>query len=285
MLAGVVGLVAWSLISVEGGTNCPSAAEVSGVLSRLDGPAGSSEPLTARLRDEAGELALELWRPGGLLVGRRTFPRPTVCADGARTVALALAFWERELLGPATLTTPLPEGPPVGLPGLGWRFDVGATFAAAVSADGAGFGGALEAVAGPRAMGWGGRLAVSGLSPREVQLGDGQGRWQRVAVAPGVNYRLSPGPWFIDLHVDALLSAARLEGRSFMVNLSAWVFEPGVSGGVRLGRRFGWLAPFVGVQALGWPGRQLLQSHRPDDEKLLPRVEGLFQVGLAAGEF
>jgi hypothetical protein len=308
MVGLAAGLLVSSWFAVEGASTCPTPAQVGEALGAITEPGavvGSTADVprfTVRVEESTDGLSLELRDAGGARVGRRSFPPGGACEEKARASALVVAFWIRELRGrdtapdraaespAAALTSSLapPADPPAPIR-RGPHLEVGAAFSAAVTGSTGAYGGALETLLAPRDRGLGGRLAVVGLSSHEVNVGPGVGRWQRLAAAPALNYRWVAGLWRVDVHLDALLAAVRLEGQGLDVNRSAWSFDPGVGAGLRVARvpRPGsWFAPFAAMQMWAWPRRHtLLVGGGVEHAADLPRIEGLFQVGLAVGRF
>jgi hypothetical protein len=308
MLGLLAGLLVSSWFAVEGASTCPTPAQVSDALSAVTEPGATADGATAeatrftvRVEENAAGLVLELRHASGARVGLRQFPPGGACEEKARASALVVAFWLRELRGPAVsedqpstppaavLTTSVaPPDRPTPAPS-GAQLEVAAAFSAAVTGSTGAYGGALEALLTPRARGLGARLAAVGLSAHEVNVGPGVGRWERLAVTPALNYRWVAGLWLVDVHVDALLAAVRLEGQGLDVTRSTWRFDPGVGAGLRAARvpRPGsWFAPYAAVQMWAWPSRHtLLVAGSSDHGADLPRIEGLFQLGLAVGRY
>jgi hypothetical protein len=125
-----------------------------------------------------------------------------------------------------------------------------------------------------------------------ISVGDKLANWERLWVAPGVQYRFlrRPGIW-ASAHLDFPLGAAFASGSGLGTNLSGSLFDFGVGAGIRLGMgtatlsraaaRRGGILPWAGLWILYWPLRPELFLSDASSNARLPIIEGLAGVGMS----
>jgi hypothetical protein len=142
-------------------------------------------------------------------------------------------------------------------------------------------GGSLELWVGAAASRWAGHLALVGLSRAHQSLPPGSVSWTRPRATLGARYRLAQGERLsLDLRADAVAAVLVLSGEGFSANQTAFAFDPGLSGGVRVDLPWGRWTFFVEASALGWWRGQRAQVTGLAGSILLPREELSLQVGL-----
>ena len=166
------------------------------------------------------------------------------------------------------------------------RFDLGAAFVASFVAGAFAPGGTLDLGLAPRGSRWAVRLALMGVSTRDLPLADGRVAWTRVALGLGPRYRISVRTrWLLDLHIEALAALLVANGSGFSQNQQSLNFDPGLGAGARILYRLGVAAPFVGVSVAGWLREQQVAVSGLPNTGSIPRVEVLLSAGVAFGRF
>ncbi len=307
-------------ILVEGTANCPTAEQVRQELSKLEPPGGGPPPAppppsppAARV-DQApaagppdavrvgidtvdGELRVRL-RGGAETLAEKRFQAGPSCLELATAAAVVIAAWEADLASGVLLTPGLPPplgpGPavskappaPIEAPPGRLRYELAAGFVASFAGAGFAPGGTVEAALGLGRWPLWARLAVTATSTRAEQVGTGEVSWTRVGFGLGPSYLGLRGAWRIEAHLLAVAGLIAASGSGFVQTAGIVDFDPGLRGGLRLGRRLaGGTALFVGASALGWPGRQRLHVNgvaRPVEPS---RLEGLLSLGVSFGRY
>jgi hypothetical protein len=268
-----------ALQRVDGAASCPTPSEVAAVLASI-GVADSADVATLLPVEGGVEVVLADER-GERKKSRRLLAEGS-CAEMAQAAAVVIATWESELkaerLKPVALAVPrAPRTRAIA-------FDVAGGATASFNPDVA-FGGVLAASLTPRRGRFGGRIAFSGAQTRDEALGTGHASYARYQLAFGPLYRLRPSRLLIDLHADVTVALLTIEGVGYQNSRRDLDVDPGLGAGARLGVRFGRVAPFVGLDVLGWLRRQRFTIEGASDVAVLPRWELNLSLGLAVGAF
>jgi hypothetical protein len=164
-------------------------------------------------------------------------------------------------------------------------FDAGAAFLASVAGKSFAPGGVADVAWAPRGPRWAARLAVMATSTRDLPLGNGHAEWLRAGIGLGPRCRFSVARrWLFDLHVEGIAALVSVGGVGYAQNQHAFDFNPGIGFGGAVSARFGRVAPFIGIGAVGWPRRQDILTTEALRASL-PQFEVLFSSGLAFGRF
>ena len=272
--------LASALVTVEGETDCPTPAAVSSALESLSPAATGTRHLARLARDDQG-LHIELVDEAGHVDKTRTLEPAGSCADLAGAAAIVISAWEGELergRPPVVLLVQAPRPRRV-------TYEVGGGFAAALTGRDFAPGGIVEVRVGSRRGRFGGRFAFTGTDARELALGNGHATWTRFQLALGPQIRFRPGRFMFDLHADGVVAVLMVSGVGFGAPKRDLDVDPGLGGGVRAAIRLGPVAPFLGVNAVGWLRRQLVGVTGLAQTAELPRYDLSFVVGLAFGTF
>jgi hypothetical protein len=84
-----------------------------------------------------------------------------------------------------------------------------------------------------------------------------------------------------DLTVDAVGGFLSLRGAGFANNMQATDFDPGVQGGVKVGRTAGAVEYWLSASAVGWLRQERLHVMGLPDVAKLPPVEALLGAGIS----
>jgi hypothetical protein len=291
------------VVTVEGDAVCPTAADVATRLGALLPARATDEaPDVARLELRGGVLLVTLARPDGSPIGERAIDRSFACADLASAAAVVVATWESDVHPefrlaspppPPPSATPPPVAPPVvtAVPAsrrTAASWDLGAALSGSLAPGSGGTAPALGAlVVGSWTPGGGrlgARLALSGVSERELPLGAEHVRWQHLAAALGPQIRLplASAPWVVDLHAEAVAGWLVASGQGFDKDLHDGSLDPGLGAGLRmLVKTTGRVVPWLEVSTTGWLRRQTAYSTPAVASVALPRFEALVALGLS----
>ncbi len=313
MVSAVIGaLVVGTIVS---SSNCPSAAAVEDELDQLQ----SSQNFVgkAELSTEDRKLRLILRDDHSEIMAARDFDLGLSCDQRTRTAALVLSAWQAHFqalvvggiaLPPSSVPSPKPSiaaqvpSAPAMIPlkspspaltaavskGPSNRtrvlldYDIGLAAIAAVDgnvAPGARVDGSLT----KRGDRFAAYFALFGLGERNFGFVPGTVNYTRVGAALGPRARFSFRRFFLDLHVEADAALTLVEGNGFQHSRRSFSFDPGLGGGMRLGRGFGKVAPYVLIDATFWPRQQLAAVDNVSGRPSLPKFDVMFGIGVAFG--
>lgn len=314
ILIGAALTLWWSIargaLEIAGSSSCPTPEQVETELARHGGAQASQTSPSSNDRravldqEETGDpsqrrLRLRLFDAAGQVLGERTLPANADCKAMATTVATLLLSFELDLgeAPPkdqltAALLAPLP--PPVRRTSLG--AEAGAGGFGSLTSDGKDAF-AFLALASLSIDGSRFQPEVVGEieSPRQLGIGAGGtslARWERLWVAPGVQYRFLtlPGVW-ASAHLDVPLGAAVATGSNLEPNRSGALFDLGFSGGIRLGLGPASLSrkalagsgfvPWAGLWIIVWPLEREVFVSNASNQTRLPPLEALLGLGLS----
>jgi hypothetical protein len=239
-----------------------------------------------RFDDAPARLRIELRSPAGGLLSSRTLPDPGSCEDRVVAAAAVISAWQTHL---STVTLPDPprlHAEPGGPPPATAARSEGRTEAALAlglmrSGDSTALAGRLE---GTRA--WGRvtvLLSLLGQTEHASPLGPGVAAWMRPGMALGLAWRLHDGATTVDLGGEGVLGVLVAQGIGYTPSSTEIDVEPGLGGGLRLGRRIGRLRPFLDLRADFWLRRQELNVRGLADTLELPHFELALLAGAAIG--
>lgn len=271
-----------TVVEVESPGGCPSAADVKAQLAALIDDGGARfAPDHVLISTEGKKLAIQLKGQGNLPTIQRELDASGSCSDRAYAAAVIIARWETEIHHEVSMRPPpkAPE-PVVVTESSHVQWDVGGGFVTFV-AGGAAFGGMLEAAVGRGEAGLGARLAVAFAGSRDESLGMGQASWRRVLASAGGRYRIARGNARIDLDADVVAGFLSLGGAGFAQNMDATDFDPGLSGGVRVGRTWGALEAWLSASGIGWLREERVHVNGLSTTTSLPQAELLLGAGVS----
>ena len=286
-------------VAVSGALACPAPAAVAAEAEALLAPTAS--PIAeAELAGTDDQLTVVLREPGGAIAAERALPRAGLTCDELATAAAAvIASWLSDVhpefaAAPANLARAAPA-PRARAAGAGAGFDValGLLGSAAPAGGEAGWAAGLWAAAGVLAPGrsLGARLAFDGESERSFSLGQGHAQTRRLLLSLGPFYRFGGaagslvtelgagvvGAWFgvRGTGYPRAESSAELDVGAAAHLLVAARREPGGAAWIR------W-APFVGLEAVGWPRARTAVDLGSGEGLVLPRGEISLVLGILA---
>lgn len=264
---------------------CPQPAAVEQKLSALRAKGAAAPAYKIALARDADTVKLTALDSRGEAWLERNLPASAPCDELEAAAAVMLLAWEAELV-PGSVPVPelerrfepAPEPAPplhvgVRLSAAGevWLSNANPTWGA---------GGAAELRLG-RHLGI--ELGVNGQGRRNVALGPGSASWSRLSVALGPNASFAFTEK-LELTVGAALVAGPLwvSGVGFDQTETLTDWDLGAKLHVRLFLPGLWqVRPFIGVGAVVWLRRHLVEAERPDAAKLLPLFEISPTLGLA----
>jgi hypothetical protein len=298
---------------VRGVGGCPSTDEVAAHLRPLlphgelppdtwlelsdaapdDGPPGDARArqIEVRLRTAGADAP----------VGTRRLAVAGSCAEAADAVAVVAASWMARYLTPPAATPWLADTTPAASPAVaaairrvpqsepgpartGVVVDVGG---------GAGLTSATAGTAAPfvtaevdlRRSGRASaaRLVLLAMGARTVDLGSGTAAWQRLAGGAGAARGWGTPAAFMQLGIDALAGAARIQGRAFASNQSSTSFDAGGAPWLRAGAGLAALpiTVWASAGAVVWLREQRVRVEGVPASATLPRLDLVLGVGLA----
>lgn len=288
--------VAVGLISIDAADDCPSAEAVAAALKSL-APPTSETPVTIELRSTDAGMMIRFRDANGASAKRWLDAQPS-CAARAEAAAVVIAAYRLRLNDGTALRPPEMEPPEASSAEASASirrspprrkpvaFEVSAAFVSAVASDGAFAPGAAAGLALARPNGrFAAHLALTGTGERSIALGDGHARWTRLAIQIGALYRQRLGSWVLDATADAVAALLLVEGDGFVDNRAATNFDPGLAAGLRIGRRWRGVTPFVGATATGWLRGQRVAANAVSSTVELPRFDALLTAGASFGNF
>jgi len=299
MVAALGFVLAFAMVEVGGDVTCPAPAEVSRLLGTMvdqGAPGGASR---ARLSRTSAGLHLELVSEGGERLAERDLPGGESCADLAQAAAVIIGAWEADLdphltarvalpapVGPAesaaavqtTLASP-PARPP--------SFDLGLALIASVAGSEIAPGAVIRAWLAPGGWHTGLSLSLSGVTSRSEAVADyaGAASWRRFTLGAGPELRFEAGHTILAAQAQALAALLNVEGVGLTTTASSSTSQLGTGLGLRAGRPWGTAIPWIGADALLWPGHDRLVITGVSEHGQLPRFEVQVSLGLSLGRF
>jgi hypothetical protein len=145
----------------------------------------------------------------------------------------------------------------------------------------------LEAAAAPAGQRFGLGAGLSIASSRTAAVGAlaDAARWTRTALALGPQFRAGSAPLMVDLRAGPVAALLHVEGVGLLRPQSDISLQLGGAAAVRALWSWGTAAPWLGVQVLAFPGRDLLEVGGDAQRGQLPRVELQIGGGLSLGRF
>jgi hypothetical protein len=307
-LTGVALTLLWNIargaLEIGGSATCPSPAQVEAELERRGG--APTSPISSDQRAELDEeatgdsgqhrLRLRLFDAAGQMLGERTLLADPRCKEMAATVATLLLSFELDLgeAPPRDAPEPVLYAPvPAPVRRMSLAAEVGAGELASLTSDGEDAFSvlALASIAIDRSP-FQPELEAEIESARQLRVGGALARWERLWVAPGLQFRFlrRPGIW-ASAHLDVPVGALIASGSNLAPNRSGAVFDLGVSGGVRLGLGSAILSraapggsgfvPWAGLWIIGWPLQRELFLSNASNQARPPPFELLLGLGLS----
>ena len=282
MLPSSIMALAW--LTVAPAVSCPTADELAAALARLT-PGGDASlgPRSVQLTEDGDALRLTLRDGDGALLAEQRLPRTRAsCAELTEAAAVVVTAWRHAADAPVELPdAPAPPGPVparrvAAPPRL--RYEVAAAALLSIASDGSVAGGGEASLAlGGAHSSWGGRVGLFATSLRERRLALGSADWTRAALSLGAAYRRGHD-WRFELDAGALLALLVVEGNSS--GGTAYNCDPGLRAEARVARRFGPLAAFLGVSAVGWLRAERVDTVDGMNHTEIPRFEVLVAAGV-----
>jgi hypothetical protein len=290
-------------MEVVGSGDCPAPAEVSRRLTEMlptgaGDPTGRTAPHRARIVHTESGVHVELLLPNDEQIAARDLSADGSCDDLAAAVAVVIAAWEAELdphltarvdlPAPRIMTAPTvraaatPASPPQSL-----SFEVGLALIASLAggqlAPGAGVGGWIAPADWRLGLG----LDLSGTTARSASVGSraDAARWTRFGLGLGPEAHLDVRGALVDLRAQSLVALLRVEGVGLSTTTSGSSTQLGAGAGVRVGWPWENVAPWIGADALIWPGHDSLVVGGLPAMGALPRFELQLSVGMSLGRF
>ena len=297
MKVGMGGLAVALLVAmkVQAAGSCPAAADVErhiGPLLSAESESESTASDVARIDEGVdGGLTISLIATDGAIVAQRHLPRASSCAEQAETVAVALAAWEARIhpdislhldhLSPASAPNIVVArssfAPPAG---DAMHVSLGASVAGDWQRGSLAPAGRIDLTFSRWERPWRARLSLAGLGTHTTDLSSGQASWRRIYGALGADAVLRLGPfWDVVVGAAGVLGQASIVGSGFPVNHRTRSADLGAEGVLRVQRRVGRIAPWLGLAAVVWLRRQGIEVTGSDGSFALPRVEPMVALG------
>jgi hypothetical protein len=130
-------------------------------------------------------------------------------------------------------------------------------------------------------------LELSGTTARSEAVGAraDAARWTRFALGVGPEAHLTLQRATVDLRAQALAALLHVEGVGLSTTTSDSSAQIGTGVGARLGWPWGNAVPWIGVDALFWPGHESLVVGGLPAVGDLPRFELQVSLGMSLGRF
>jgi hypothetical protein len=290
-------------VEVQGGSNCPTAAEVAAILPELLPPTEASAPDVAWIEAAGLDLQIELRAHSGEVLFSRRLTSSGTCADLATIAAVVIASWTAErnpgvsLLQPGVLAPPKPIPPPspsaptprpskdVVAPaaqGKKQEFDFSVGLGSSVNS--ASFVGAARVEAGMRGHRFGLRAGFAAETARSETIEKRTVSWRRYDLSAGPTLALVKQPVMVDARAELFAGFTTVAGNGFDVDRRSSAVAPGVAFALRMGASTGWIRPWVEVGGQYWLASQeiaITRELQPTLSVPLPRAEGRLFAGIS----
>jgi serine-type D-Ala-D-Ala carboxypeptidase/endopeptidase (penicillin-binding protein 4) len=115
--------------------------------------------------------------------------------------------------------------------------------------------------------------------------GVGRSEWTRIAGAVGPRYRMTGEAFSLDLKALVAAGGFWVHGHGYMQNSSSRSWAVGGGLGARLSLERSVLAPWIGVDAIVWPGSHNIEVVGVPETKSIPTVDLLMSLGFSLRVF
>lgn len=123
-------------------------------------------------------------------------------------------------------------------------------------------------------------LAFYGTTFRKVSgPGTGTSEWTRYVGAIGPRYRVSGESLVLDVRALLAVGAYSVHGHNYTTDANSRTMSFGVGAGARLAWKRSRLAPWVGLDAMGWPVPQAIEVVGVADTRPIPALDLLLSIG------
>jgi hypothetical protein len=242
---------------------------------------------------------VELLGSDGRLLAERTLDKTGSCADLSEAVAVVISTWEAEfrpnvatsVVLPPPALPPAPVSPEAKVvqppPVRPLHFDVGIGLLASITGGEVIPGVTVAASLSPWDGHFGLAAALSASSAHSQSVGSftNAAHWTRVALTAGPQYRVTRNAMMLDVHAGGAVALLRVEGVGLPSTAADTNVQFGLGAGLRGMRSWNNAAGWIGVDVLGYPGRDRLEIGGLGDIGQLPRVEVQIATGLSLGRF
>ena len=109
--------------------------------------------------------------------------------------------------------------------------------------------------------------------------GTGTTEWTRMVAAVGPRYRVSNKSLSLDVKAAVAAGWFWVEGHGYTMNSSSRTWAVGGGLGARLAWERGAMSPWLGLDAMGWPGRHAIQVMGVEDTRAIPSLDLLLSLG------
>jgi hypothetical protein len=303
MVAVLALWLAYAPLEVIGSGDCPAPADVSARVTEMMPQVERETPEQAphhraRIERTARGVHVELSLPNDQLIAQRDLEAEGSCADLAAAVAVIVAAWEAELDPHLTARVDLPvprartqATDPVAVaaaePEPSLSFQVGLALIASLTGGQLVPGAAVGGWIAPSGWRLGLGLALSGTTARSEAVGAraDAARWTRYGFAVGPEAHLDLQGAIVNIHAQGLVALLRVQGVGLSTTSSDSTTQLGTNVGVHVGWPWGNAAPWIGADALIWPGRDTLVVGGLPAQAALPHFELQLSLGMSLGHF
>lgn len=251
-------------VVVGGETTCPTPARVNEKLAQMGVSPGallSESSREAFLSRNAQGLLVTLRSKDHEVFAEHQFSAQASCEDLAAAAAVVIASWEGELgsVGSLGLQVPTPVvSPPVPKESRSLNWDLGLAVQLGFAASSVAPGAWLETSVGRKERFL--RMVLSGFwhGYHELSLGKGEALWRRTGLGVGPRFETQKGRLLGAVDVLAYAAFLQMKGRDQPQNASDTRVDAGLMSNLRVGLRFGNLAPWVSLGAVFSPFKRQL---------------------------
>lgn len=303
MVAALAVWLAYAPLEVIGGGDCPAPAEVSRRLTEiLPSQAGDQAARAvhhrARIERVGEHVHVELLLPNDERIAARDLDANGSCDDLAAAVAVVIAAWEAELDPHLTARVDLPA-PRIKIPPTirvatdpeepepSPSFQIGLALIASLAGGQLAPGAALGGWIAPAGWRLGLGLDLSGTTARSESVGARAdvARWSRFYLGAGPQAHLDVHEALVDVRVQGLVALLHVQGVGLSTTSSDTSTQLGAGAGIHVGWPWGNAAPWIGADALIWPGQESLVVGGSPATGTLPTFELQLSVGMSLGRF
>ena len=126
-----------------------------------------------------------------------------------------------------------------------------------------------------------GTHSIEVASAEGATAGAPRGDWSRLGGVVDVRSRASAHAWALETRAGIALTILDVRGRSLPITSQTTIFDPGVLAGLRLGRRFGRVLPWIDATAVFWPRAHGLYVSQSPNSGEMPTFEALIGAGVS----
>jgi hypothetical protein len=259
---------------------CPMASQVNDELQRL----GESTTLERLGESEVtvvgGVMRVALRDRTGATLGVREVVAPSGCAERVSLAAVLLVAWAKTWNETALAPAARPE--PGGAPLRGREVEVGIAVGGSTDGDARAPAGSLLAVL-QIYQALGAALTADVAGQRQVPLGPGEATYVVSRLGAGLALRVGSGLAWTDVALLPQVTRLSLEGKAktLMTTRAVTVWGASVEARVRIGLRWGRLAPFVSLALNRALVRERLTLDDTNDSTRLSPWDVRAEVGLS----